>query len=107
MYTDKEFFELETMTDREVREAIKNAEEKLAGYQDRFNELEEEMYAISPLLKPDLDILFRGVKNCERYIRRAENLLEEWDNYRFLIKKRANRIKRIKINSIKKGKLLI
>lgn len=100
-YTDKDKHDLLTMTDREVRRHIRNAKDTMEEYIEYYNKQEKLLKEESPLLDLDLGILFRVLTNTEGYIRFAENLLEEWDDNRYINKKRVDRLKLIDLVKIK------
>jgi hypothetical protein len=98
---------LEQMTDDELLTAVEEARENLEAVQEQFNRLEKEMQRECAFLKPDMNILFTQISNIEGYIRKAENLLVQWDNNRYVSKAVKNREKfmskpsLIKIKTIK------
>lgn len=90
LFTSQEFLELEQLTSDEIEQEIERAWEVLYETQSEYARLEREMTAECALLKPSLDILFKSIKNIEAYIRKAENLLNDWDDNRYINKARKN-----------------
>ncbi len=103
MYNTVQFTFLERMSREEVKEEIISARELYGVVQEQYSHMEQEMVAESRLLAPKLDILFGSLHNIESYIRKAENLLNQWDDTRYVNKavKNFNKFNSIKLVNVK------
>ncbi|MBO8161102.1 MAG: hypothetical protein H0Z24_05650 [Thermosipho sp. (in: Bacteria)] len=97
LYTTYDFISLEKMTESQVRQEIELAKQKYEEVQEYFKMLEE--MTPNEFLKPDLEIHITTLKNIESYIRKAENLLNEWDSNSY-IRKARKRFKTFNYNNI-------
>lgn len=102
MYSYQDFVLLEKMTDEELHLEIAKAKEVYEECQCYFNEIEREWEEQNPFKTSglDLSILLKQLHNIESYIRKAENMMHEYDNARYLVKARTQRLKIMKINKI-------
>lgn len=103
MYSLKDFKLLEIMTDEEIAVEIERAKEVHEEVQEQFKQLEEDMRAECSFLAPNLNILFEKLKNIEAYIRKAENLLNDWDDTRAMKIARNNRNKFYQVKTVKRA----
>lgn len=102
MYTQHDFTTLEFLSNINVRREIEKAKDKLEQTHVAFKQLEEEMKEECSFLQPSLEPYFKSIANIEAYIRKAENLLKDWDSTyytkqaskrREMIKNRGEQIK--------------
>lgn len=88
MYTQFDLLELEKMNDIKLRQALEMAKDNYDYVQSLYAG-ENDNDPFSP--KISLDIIFMHLKNIEHYIRRIENLLNEYEADVVFIKKAINR----------------
>ena len=109
IYSQQDFLLLERMEDEEIVDQLEKARQAYDDVQAYFTQLEGEASEICSFdtCKPDLSILFSQLKNIEAYIRKAENLMNGFDDNRYIckaIKNRKNRLDKFKTNTTKKKK---
>lgn len=98
--TSKDFKELESMTNLELKYAIKTTKEVYDNYMDYLNEYEamlEEEAKLNGTPKfaiayPKLTDVTNKLSNLESYIRKAENILNEYEPSRQLQKIKKHRL---------------
>ena len=91
MYTNFDLLELEKKTNEELNIELRRAKENYDYVQSLYaGECDENPFEA----KIPLDVIFMHLKNIEHYIRRIENLLNEYEVDIVFIKKAVNRRKK-------------
>lgn len=86
MYTQQDLTALESMTNKELHDALEEANMRMTYIQSLYEGEEK-----SNKRKIKIEIIFMNLKNVENYIRRIENLLHEYEIDRTFIRKAIHR----------------
>jgi hypothetical protein len=76
LYCTLDFIKMELLDDEQLNLEIARATQDYESVQAVFQKMEEEAEGA----KPNLNILFSQMNNIEGYIRKAENLLHNYDD---------------------------
>lgn len=88
MYTLHDLRMLEEMTNKELQNALEEANQRIEYIQSLY-EGEDDKNSFKPKVK--LDLILMHLKNVENYIRRIENLLNEYEIDRVFVRKAIQR----------------
>lgn len=88
MYTLHDLRMLEEMTNKELQNALEEANQRIEYIQSLY-EGEDDKNSFKPKVK--MELIFMNLKNVENYIRRIENLLNEYEIDRVFVRKAIQR----------------
>lgn len=88
MYTLHDLRMLEEMTNKELQNALEEANQRIEYIQSLY-EGEDDKNSFKPKVK--MELILMHLKNVENYIRRIENLLNEYEIDRVFVRKAIQR----------------
>lgn len=88
MYTLHDLRMLEEMTNKELQNALEEANQRIEYIQSLY-EGEDDKNSFKPKVK--MELILMNLKNVENYIRRIENLLNEYEIDRVFVRKAIQR----------------
>ena len=88
MYTLHDLRMLEEMTNKELQDALEEANQRIKYIQSLY-EGEDDKNSFKPKVK--MELILMHLKNVENYIRRIENLLNEYEIDRVFVRKAIQR----------------
>lgn len=91
MYTNVDLMELENMNDEQLHMELEKAKDNYDYIQSLYQGEDDSNIFEA---KIPLDVVFMHLKNIEHYIRRIENLLNEYEIDLVFIRKAVNRRKK-------------